>query len=151
MESVVFPSPRSALKEATNQQQQSSQEQDQVAQDAATMAIDNDNQESDGADKACKVALHSPSLYFNASFKNYSDKENAVEARLKPSSNLRTDKIRHLLGHFIESNYDTLLQESEITEWKDVHLLKQHLDIVRIAECGMSPSSLKRKAVLLNE
>lgn len=62
-----------------------------------------------------------------------------VEVALKHSGSSRTcrsDIIKKAVLQFIEENFESLLPESQIVDWDDLPILAQHVDAIRVAECG---------------
>ena len=97
-------------------------------------------EEADEADEeflgseTIKPALHSKhtSTHLKATHEHMM---RTVEARTKASSRIRYDILQRNLHQFIEQNYSSLVADTELTEWDDVQVLDDNLELVRVAEC----------------
>ncbi|PWO00180.1 AAA-domain-containing protein [Tilletiopsis washingtonensis] len=65
-----------------------------------------------------------------------------LEARLQPTSTMRSDAVREALRAHLDANVASLECESRLDDgWQDVPLLRQHVAGVRVGECT-TPSSI---------
>lgn len=64
-----------------------------------------------------------------------------VEVRLKSASKIRVDLIRRLVHSHLESEYETLLTHSNVSDWQDVAALSANIDRIWIGECSDADSS----------
>jgi hypothetical protein len=60
-----------------------------------------------------------------------------LEARLQPTSTMRSDAVREALRAHLDANVASLECESRLDDgWQDVPLLRQHVAGVRVGECS---------------
>ncbi|GAA6016077.1 hypothetical protein JCM8202_005403 [Rhodotorula sphaerocarpa] len=72
-----------------------------------------------------------------------------VEVRLKPTSTMRYDVLRNLVGKHLDEEYETILTHSEVHDWRDIEVLAQHVDRVWIGECSLPTSAVPLDSVSL--
>jgi hypothetical protein len=57
-----------------------------------------------------------------------------VEARLRPSSTLLTDRIRQLIAGYIQEAFAHIEVDAELEGWEDVDMLRRELDRVWVGD-----------------